>query len=57
VAAPMVATVANANTAFFMSDASSFTFSFNRQVGHSFLRLPPVKGLSWNLMLMNGLEG
>jgi hypothetical protein len=42
----MVAAVVNANTAFFMSEASSrFSRNFNRQSGHSFPRPPFAKGL------------
>ena len=42
---PMVATVANANTAFFMSEASRFSRNFNRESGHRFPRPSFAKGL------------
>jgi hypothetical protein len=42
----MVAAVANANTAFFMSEASRFSRNFNLQSGYNFPRPPFAKGLA-----------
>jgi hypothetical protein len=51
----MVAAVANANAAFFISEASVGPRNINRQSGYSFPPPPLAERFPRNLILMNGL--